>query len=137
MRGVGVTSATNKIEIDRYSSKSESGASVAFLDSMNTFNGWKTTLDSKNAWVQYNTVDLGKEKLKAVQIRALSEKGGTLEIRLDKANGPVVAEVKVPKGMIWNTIETKVSKSQSGIHHLIVALKDENPVEMDWIQFSY
>jgi len=137
LRGVGLTNSTNKIEIDRYSGKSETGSSIAFLDSANTFNGWKAILDSKDAWIQYNTVDFGKQKLKTVKIRALSEKGGTLEIHLDKANGPIVAEVKVPNGTIWNTIETKVSKFQVGIHNLIVVLKIENRTEVDWIQFCY
>jgi hypothetical protein len=136
LRGVGLTNATNKIEIDRYSSKSEPGSSIAFLDSTNTFNGWKTVLNSKNARVKYNSVDFGKEKLKTLQIKALSEKGSTLEIRLDKIDGPVIAEVKVPKGTSWNTIEAKVSKFQAGIHHLIVVLKDENRVEVDWVQFK-
>ncbi|MBV5313341.1 MAG: family 43 glycosylhydrolase [Prolixibacteraceae bacterium] len=136
LRGVGVTSAFQEIQIDRYSSKSETGSSVAFLDSIHTFNGWKTKLESKNAWVQYNTVDFGQEKLKKVQLKALSENGSTLQIRLDRADGPVISEVKVPKGTSWDTIEAKVSKSQSGIHHLIVVLKDENPVEIDWIKFE-
>ncbi len=135
LRGVGVSSATNKIEIDRYSSKSETGSSIALLDSVNTFNGWKTILNDKNAWVQYNTVDFGKQRLKTVQLRALSEKGATLEIRLDKVNGPLVAEIKVPKSADWNTVEAKVSKFQAGIHNLIVVLKD-SPVEIDWVQFQ-
>ncbi len=136
LRGVGVTSATNKIEIDRYSNKSETGSSIAFLDSINTFNGWKTLLNSKKAWVQYNVVDFGKEKLKKVQVKASSENGSTLQICLDKADGQVIAEVKVPKGTSWNTVEAKVSKLQGGIHHLIVVLKDENQVEIDWIKFK-
>ena len=135
LRGVGVSSATNKIEIDRYSSKSEIGSVVALLDSVNTFNGWKTILNSKSAWVQYNAVDFGKQKLKTFQVRALSEKGATLEIRLDKADGPVVAEVKVPKSADWNTVEAKVSKFQAGIHNLIVVVKD-SPVEIDWVRFQ-
>jgi hypothetical protein len=136
LRGVGVTPAFQEIQIDRYSSKSETGSSVAFLDSIHTFNGWKTKFESKNAWVQYNTVDFGQEKLKKVQVKALSENGSTLQIRLDRADGPVISEVKVPKGTIWDTIEAKVSKSQSGIHHLIVVLKDENPAEIDWVKFK-
>lgn len=135
LRGVGVSVATHKIEFDRYSSKSEAGSSIAFLDSANTFNGWKTILDSKGAWVKYNSVDFGKQKLKTVQVRALSEKGATLEIRLDKVNGPVVAEIKVPKSADWNTVEAKLSKFQAGIHNLIVVLKD-SPVEVDWIHFQ-
>jgi Glycosyl hydrolases family 43./Carbohydrate binding module (family 6). len=135
LRGVGVSLATNKIEIDRYSSKSESGSSIALLDSVQTFNGWKTILRDKNAWVQYNTVDFGKQKLKTVQVRILSEKGGTLEIHLDKVNGPVVAEIKVPKSADWNTVEAKLSIFQAGIHNLIVVLKD-SPVEVDWLRFQ-
>jgi len=136
LRGIGVTKATYNIEIDRYSSKSETGSSVAFLDSLNTFNGWKTVLISKNAWVQYNTVDFGKEKLKKVQVKAFSEKGCTLQIRMDKADGFLIAEVKVPKGTSWNTIEAKLSRFQTGIHNLVVVLKDENQVEIDWVQFK-
>ena len=135
LRGVGVTKATQKIEIDRFSSKSEIGSSIAFLDSTNTFNGWKTVLNSKNAWVKYNAVDFGKEKLNSVKVKALSENGSTLEIRLDKADGQVIAEVKVPKGKSWVTVNAKVSKQQTGIHNFVVATKD-SPVEIDWVQFQ-
>ena len=136
LRGVGVTMATDQIEIDRFSSKSETGSSIAFLDSTNTFNGWKTILDRKEAWVKYNTVDFGISKIKLVQVKALSEKGSTLQIRLDRIDGPVIAEVKIPKGKNWNTVQTKVSKFQVGIHHLVVVLKDENRAEIDWIRFE-
>ena len=136
LRGVGVSLATNKIEIDRYSSKSESGASIAFVDSANTFNGWKTILGSKGAWVKYNTVDFGKEKLKTVEVKAMSVNGGILQVRLDKVDGPVIAEVKIPKSSGWNPVEAKVSKFQAGIHNLVVVLKDENRVEVDWVKFK-
>ena len=136
LRGVGVSLATNKIEIDRYSSKSETGSSIAFLDSANTFNGWKTILDSKGAWVKYNAVDFGKEKLKTVEVKAKSVNGGILQVRLDKVDGPVIAEVKISKSSGWNPVEAKVSKFQAGIHNLVVVLKDENRVEVDWVKFK-
>ena len=136
LRGVGPTSATDTIEIDRYSSKSQTGSSIAFLDSINTFNGWKTILSNKNAWIKYNAVDFGKKKLKSVQVKAMSVTGSILQIRLDKADGPVLAEVKVPKGNWWNTVEVKVSKIQPGIHHLMVVLKDEYQAEIDWVKFQ-
>ena len=44
LRGVGLTDATKEIQVDRYSSISDKGASIAFLDSLNTFKGWKTIL---------------------------------------------------------------------------------------------
>ena len=136
LRGVGVSNATNNIEIDRYSSKSETGSSIAFLDSMNTFNGWKTILGNKNAWVQYNKVDFGNMKLKSVQVKAFSEKGSVLQIRLDKVDGLVIAEVTVPEGANWNTVEAKISKNQIGVHNLVVVLKDNNSAEIDWIKFK-
>jgi hypothetical protein len=136
LRGVGVTMATDQIEIDRYSKISKTSSSIEFLDSTNTFNGWKTILNGSSAWIQYNSVDFGKEKLKKVQVKALAENGSTLQIRLDKVDGPVIAEVKVPKGTSWNTVEAKVSKFQSGIHHLFVVLKDGNLAEIDWIKFQ-
>ena len=136
LRGVGVSLATNKIEIDRYSNKSETGSSIAFVDSANTFNGWKTILDSKGAWVKYNAVDFGKEKLKTVEVKAMSVNGGTFQVCLDKVDGPVIAEVKIPKSSGWNLVEAKVSKFQAGIHNLVVVLKDENRVEVDWVKFK-
>ena len=136
LRGVGVSLATNKIEIDRYSNKSETGSSIAFVDSANTFNGWKTILDSKGAWVKYNAVDFGKEKLKTVEVKAMSVNGGILQVRLDKVDGPVIAEVKIPKSSGWNPVEAKVSKFQAGIHNLVVVLNDENRVEVDWVKFE-
>ena len=66
----------------------------------------------------------------------MSENGSTLQIRLDKADGPVIAELNVPKGKSWNSVKTKVSKFQSGIHNLVVVQKDENRVEIDWVKFD-
>jgi hypothetical protein len=135
-RGVGVSKASQEIQIDRYSNLSKTGASIALLDTVNTFTGWKTILEAPEAWVQYNTVDFGTNKLKTVVVKAQSENGGTLQIRLDKADGPVIAEVKVPKGLNWNTVEAKVSKFQSGIHHMVMVLKDDNKTEIDWVKFE-
>jgi len=130
-----VTSAKEIIQPDRYSNISKTGSSIALIDTVNTFNGWKTILDAPKAWVQYNTVDFGSKKLKTVQVKALSENGSTLQIRLDKVDGLVIAEVKIPKGKSWNTVEAKVSKFQSGIHHLFLVMKD-TPVEIDWVSFK-
>jgi len=135
LRGVGLTDATREIQIDRYSSISDNGVSVAFLDSLITFNGWKTNFDKQNAWISYNAVDFGHKKLRSVRINASSQTGGTLQISLDKAEGTLLAEVKIPKGTGWNTFDTRLLKYQKGIHNLIVSVKDNNPVEVDWIKF--
>jgi hypothetical protein len=135
LRGVGLTEATKEIQVDRYSRISDKDASIAFLDSLNTFKGWKTILGDKNAWVQYNAVDFGNKKLKSVKIKALSQNGGFLQIHLDRADGALLAEVRIPEGLDWKMVNSRVAKYQTGIHDLIVVLKGNNPVETDWIQF--
>ena len=134
-RGVGLTSATENIQLDRYTKLSKKGASIAFIDTVNTFAGWKTILQSPQAWVQYNSVDFGSKALKTLEVKALSANGGTIQIRIDKVDGLLVAEITIPKGNEWKTIEAKGSKLQKGVHTLFVVLKDME-VEIDWIKFN-
>ncbi|MDD4637406.1 MAG: family 43 glycosylhydrolase [Bacteroidales bacterium] len=133
-RGVGITKASQQIEIDRYSAISEAGTSIAFLDTLNTFKGWKTVLEQNNAWVQYNRVDFGKQK--TVQLRACAGEGATVCIYQDKVNGKLLSEVKIPAGTSWTTVESKVSNGQTGVHNLVVVLKGDKPAEIDWIRFN-
>ena len=85
--------------------------------------------------MQYNAVDFGSKKLKSVQVKASSQTGGTLQIRLDKADGMLLAEVKIPESTDLKTLETRLLKYQKGSHNLVVVLKENNPVEIDWISF--
>ena len=135
-RGVGLTGADKKIDIDRYSAKSETGAAIALIDTVNTFTGWKTILDKPGAWIQYNSVDFGNEKLKSVQVNAASKTGGTVEIRLNKADGPVLAEVKIAKSDDWKVSKAKVSGVQPGVKNLVFVSKKGEPVEIDWVKFT-
>ncbi|MBN1987351.1 MAG: family 43 glycosylhydrolase [Prolixibacteraceae bacterium] len=135
LRGVGLTKASDKIQIDRYSAISDKGAKVDFNNPENTFEGWKSVLSGKGTSIQYNTVGFNK-KYKKVQIKAASDLGGTIEIRLDKVDGPVVAEVNIPAATNWKTIDSKISQIKPGNHHLFVVLKNKNPVEIDWIRFT-
>ena len=135
-RGVGITSALEKIEIDRYSHISPTGVSVAFIDTTNTFKGWKAILSKQNGWITYNTVDFGNKKLKSVQVNASSQTGGVIQIRLDKSDGLLLSEVRIPKSASLNLSDTRLSKYQKGIHNLVVVLKDYSTVDIDWIQFT-
>ncbi len=136
LRGVGITNAKSTIEIDRYSLISETGAAVAFLDTTETFKGWKALLSSRGAWMQYNSVDFSGRKGKKVSVMARSENGSTLQVRTGAADGPLIAEVKIPGGARWSAIEAKVSKWKPGIHNLVVVLADDQPAEVDWLKFE-
>lgn len=135
LRGVGLTPASQHIEIDRYSMISETGASVAFLDTV-PFNGWKTILDRKDAWIQYNAVDFGDTAYGSVQVRTSTQTGGSLQIRLDHAKGPVISSITIPEGAGWVTVDAAVSDLEPGIHNLVVVLASDSPVEIDWIRFT-
>jgi len=135
LRGVGLTKATQEIQIDRFSQISDKGASIAFLDSLNAFKGWKTVFSANGAWIKYNSIDFGKKKAKTVAVRVSSKNGGVIQIKLNDAQGPVITEVKIPEGKSWNIINGRILKKQKGIHNLVVVLKGDSPVEVDWIQF--
>jgi hypothetical protein len=138
LRGVGLTSAKQKIQLDRYSRLSAQGATIAFLDTANTFQGWKTVFTGGAGWVQYNGVAFGAQKLKTVSLRGASAAGATLQIRLDNAAGPVVAEVTVPKGGAWQEVKAPVLAFKPGTHALYVMPKAKTAatVEVDWVRFE-
>jgi len=62
--------------------------------------------------------------------------GGTLEIRLDTADGPLISEVKIPQGKVWNLSDARLAKFHKGIHNVVVVLEGGNATEIDWIRFA-
>ena len=136
LRGIGVTNASSEIQIDRYTQISERGASIDFIDTLDRFKGWKTTLTEPGAWVQYNTVDFGKKGYKKVWVNAVSENGGTLEIHAGSLSGPLISAIKIPGSAGWTAVQAPIIKLQKGVQNLFVVLKDAKAVEADWIRFE-
>lgn len=136
LRGVGITDARKEIQLDRYSRLSNQGAAIDYLNQANKFEGWKTLLSKNGAWVQYNRVNFGESTPRKVKARVTSDNGGTLQIRINGTNGPVISEIKVPKTDKWTNIESSVRSAQTGIHDLYVSLKGSGKVEIDWISFQ-
>ena len=131
-RGIGITQANSKIQIDRYSNKTE-GIKIHFNDPSNTFDGWYAEIPKDN-WVIYNTVEF-KEKTNGLVVKALSENGTTLQIRANKKEGNLLAEIKIPKGSDWDEHEVKLKNITAGIKHLYIT-STENTAGVDWIKFS-
>lgn len=136
LRGVGLTDAGSNIQIDRYSRISDAGATIAFLDTSNKFQGWKTIFTNANAWVQYNSVRFGNKAVKTVTVKVNSPTGGTLLIKTKNENGLVVAEVKLPVTNGWQEVKAIVFKPISGVQHLVVQLKETGMAEVDRISFE-
>ena len=136
LRGVGLTDAAQKIQIDRYSFKSNEGASIDFLDTLNRFEGWKAILNKSNGWIKYNSVNFSNRKFKSINVKAASSTGAALEIRLNSAAGPVVAAIKIPAGREWTTMKATVKELRQGIQNIVLILKGDSSAEVDWITFE-
>jgi len=135
-RGVGVADATRRIEIDRYSKISNEGVTIDFIDTANTFQGWKAIFSGKGAWVQFNAVDFGKADLNSVVVNAYSEKGGLLEIRLDDIENQPIVKITIPSDKKWQIVKSKLIGVKPGIHNIIVTSKENKKVEVDWLYFE-
>jgi len=136
LRGVGITPAGNTIQIDRYTAISRHGASIDFLDSTNTFKGWKTIISEAGGWVRYNRVDFGKQTLRTLNVMAQSPTGGTLQIRTTGKDETVLAEIDITPGKQWINKKIPLKKVPTGLHDVVVTLKNGNPVQVDWIRFE-
>ena len=61
--------------------------------------------------------------------------GGTLDIRVDKADGPVLGRIEVSKGSEWQTASVAAQNIPAGVHNLIVTDARGGTVNVDWVSF--
>ena len=59
----------------------------------------------------------------------------TLEIRLDKPDGPLLGRVKVSATSDWKIAKVRAKRVRRGVHDLLVTQVGAKPVEVDWISF--
>lgn len=136
LRGVGLASAAGELQLDRYSAAGPAGVSVAFLDPATPRAGWKIALDQAGAWVRFGAVDFGAGHQKTAILRASAPSGASLEIRLDRPDGPVIAGFNVAAESAWQLATAPVGHLDSGVHDLIVTATGPGPVSIDWLRFE-
>ena len=135
LRGVGLVQAASAIQIDRYSATSGAGVAVSFVDEANPHAGWKTTFSAAKSWVRFNEVDFGRGGQKTVDVRAKALRGGALEIRLDRPDGPVIGRLDVGAGSEWRTASAAAKGIPAGVHDLVVTQTGAAALEVDWVSF--
>jgi hypothetical protein len=136
LRGVGVTSSHDKIQIDRYSAKSERGSSIAFLDDKKRSEGWQAVLNKENAWFRYDRVDFGGKAPGLVVVNAAAKAGGVVEIRLSQTDGPLIARVDLPPNGDWHFVKARLLEIPAGIQDIFLVSKNAKPVAVDWVRFE-
>lgn len=133
LRGVGITDARMKIQIDRYSEISRRGVKIQPVDSDNMFEGWKSCFSSKGAWLKYNNVDFGDKSPEEIKLRVRSVNGGKIGVL---SAGRKLAEVEIPADGTWHILTAPVATPVTGISYLKVSLIAGKDAETDWLEFD-
>ena len=136
LRGVGISSARSRLQIDRYS-RISGGASIAFVDEGNRFEGWKTLLPKRGARVEYDQVDFGSEAVVEVVLRVKAAAASRLSIVAQNDDvETVMTSVDVKKSIGWQEVRARVRKAPLGVADVRVELLKGSGLEIDWIGFD-
>ena len=144
LRGVGINQATERIEIDRYSSAND--VQTAYVDTANTRLGACVTLFKKDSWVKYDGVDFSNVTDGYLVINTMAHENTQLCVREKSAKGKVIAKVIVTvrseNGAFrhdmsgqWITLTTPLEYTPKDITDLVVTCEGES-VSLDWLRFK-
>ena len=147
MRGVGINQATEKIEIDRYSTAS-ADVTTELIDTVNTFRSYQATLPVKGSWLQYNDVDFsGVENTAYLIVNAKAAGNTEFCIREKTAKGKLIA--RIPMNVVsqmgqfrrdqsnqWLTQTVALQYVPKGVTDLVVTCEGDAAVSVNWVQFK-
>ncbi len=149
LRGVGISDAAEKIQLDRYSAISAKGASIDWANSPEEikadttlrFNGWKIALDPQ-AWVRYEKAEVKNAPATKVWLRVRAAKGADLQLKLQPVMQSVAlpkinANLKVNKTNGWEVVCIDVPVVAPGVYDITMTNSGKaNGVEIDWITLN-
>jgi hypothetical protein len=144
MRGVGINQASERIEIDRYSSAND--VQTAYVDTANTLRGAYVGLSRKGSWVRYEGVDFSSITDGYLVINVMAHANTQLSVREKSPKGKVIAKVDVTvkseNGAFrrdmsgqWLTLTAPLAFTPKGITDLVVTCEGE-AVGVDWLRFK-
>ena len=151
MRGVGINQATEKIEIDRYSSASND-VTYSLIDTVNTFRSYQATLPAKGSWIKYNDVDFSCITDGYLIVNAKASGNTKFYIREKSANGKIIAKIdmtvkpETPAGTPamfrrdfsnqWLTQSAVLEYTPKGVTDLVVTVEGDAGISIDYVQFK-
>ena len=157
IRGVGINRATERIEIDRYSTASTDVTSE-LIDTVNTFRSYQTTLPAMGSWIKYNDVDFDCITNGYLVLSAKASDDTEFCIREKSANGKVIARFKMtvrppepPAGAAanpmmarfnrdlrnqWLTQTATLEYTPKGVTDLVITNEGNGALSIDWVQFK-
>ena len=151
LRGVGINQATEKIEIDRYSSASD-GVTTQLIDTVNTFRSYEATLPKKGSWICYKDIDFDCLTDGYLVVSAKATDNTSFYIREKSADGKILAKIdmtvkpETPAGMPamfrrdfsnqWLPMTAPLEYTPKGVSDLVITCEGDTSVSVDWIQFK-
>ena len=134
MRGVGINQATEKIEIDRYSSSSED-VTTSLIDVNNPFLSFEATLPAKGSWFKYNDIDFDciDDGYLIINVNAIDDT--KLCLREDSVKGNIIACLDIKMSNQWLTQKAELEYVPRGIINLVISNEGEGEVSVDWVKF--
>ena len=151
MRGVGINKATEKIEIDRFSTASND-VTTHLIDTINTFRSYEATLPVKGSWMRYNDIDFSCITDGYVIIKAKASENTKFFIREKAANGKIIAKVdltvkpEAPAGMPamfrrdfsnqWLSLTAPLEYTPKGVTDLVITVEGDAGISVDNVQFK-
>ena len=156
MRGVGINKATEKIQIDRYSTASD-GVTTAHVDTTIAFSGDYATIPAKG-WMKYADVDFSCLTYGYMIVNAKASDNTEFCIREGNAKGKVLARIKLtvkpeqPAGGAaanpmmsrfrrdmtnqWLTQTVSLDYVPKGVVDLVVTCEGPGAASIDWVLFK-
>ena len=151
MRGVGINQATEKIEIDRYSTASDD-VTTQLIDTVNTFRSFQANLPKKGSWICYKDIDFDCLTDGYLVVSAKAADNTAFYIREKSADGKIIAKIdmtvkpETPAGMPamfrrdysnqWLTMTAPLAYPLKGVSDLVITCEGDAGVSIDWIQFK-
>src|SRR5690606_16286113 len=135
LRGIGISSAYNKIQIDRYSRVSGSGVEFQYLDPENTFKGWMLVFKNPEAKVRYNKVDFGNNGPKELLIKVNVTQQSKANVKVSDAKGNLIAQSTLNPTGGFKAVTVPVQGDLTGVKDLLLHLKGQGVIQIDWLQF--
>jgi hypothetical protein len=138
IEGIYVLKSTDRfarIEADDYEDKN--GTRVELCRDVDE--GYNVGSIQKGNWLKFSNLNLTGAK--SIQARVANQyPGGSVEVRLNAPDGPVIATIEVPKTGQWQKWETVSAPVQSvtGIFDIYLVFDAESNAagNMNWFQFS-
>ncbi len=135
-RGVGICPAENTIQVDRYSDH-EGVTCERFAGS--ELQGLYVDGIQDGSWLKYDRVDFGSFDFDGMSAKVSScGAGGSIEVRAEARDGPLLGAFKVPAGddnFVWKTVSVEAVGKVSGIQDLYLVFKGSGFL-VDWIRFN-